>query len=63
MNKFYLKGIWLYGDDVSDLHRFARITLSLSKTWYSSQPFPHYEIISPRMLDYLEKRKDVEIIN
>ncbi len=49
-----LKGIHLIGDKQEELHELAR-KFVISKSWFSSTPYAHYEIVWPSKLDEIEK--------
>lgn len=54
-----IKGIHVIGE-VEELHEVANKFL-VSKSWYSSTPYPHYEIVIPSKLEeiarYVEKQR------
>lgn len=45
-----IEGIHLVGDNQEELHEVANKFL-ISKSWFSSQPYLHYEIVYPLKLD------------
>ena len=55
-----VKGIHLIGDNEEELHEVANKFL-ISKSWFSSEPKPHYEIVYPSKLEeiarYVNKKK------
>lgn len=55
----WMKGIWLEAHSLGELHEMAG-RFVISKSWYSSWPSPHYEIVSPHKMDdimkYIERR-------
>lgn len=54
-----IKGCHLYATDLEELSRFAR-RIGLSKCWYSSDPYPHFDLICPHLrekAEYLLKKK------
>jgi len=55
-----LKGIHLFASTLEELHEVAA-RFVISKSWYSSEPSPHYEIVNPHkaeeIIKYLEKHK------
>jgi hypothetical protein len=44
METIYLTGIHMYSSNLVELHLFAR-RIGLSKSWYQSSPYPHYEVL------------------
>lgn len=55
-----VKGIHLIGDNEEELHEVANKFL-ISRSWFSSKPKPHYEIVYPSKLEeiarYVNKKK------
>lgn len=56
----WMKGIHLMASDDEELHEVAR-KFVISKSWYSSTPSPHYEIVNPLKMEeivkYIERKK------
>lgn len=49
-----VKGIYITADNNEELHEFARKFL-ISKSWYSSTPVSHYEIVNPLKMEEIVK--------
>lgn len=49
-----VKGIHITADNNEELHEFARKFL-ISKSWYSSTPVSHYEIVNPLKMEEIVK--------
>lgn len=49
-----VKGIHLIGDNKEELHEVAA-KFMISKSWFSSQPYLHYEIVYPYKRLEIEK--------
>jgi hypothetical protein len=47
----YTDGIHLGGDELEELHRFAR-SIGLKRKWFQNHPrHPHYDLTSPKKLE------------